>query len=381
MHYEKVKNTLIEVLESSRTNPQLSDLIEKFRKKKVVIYGAGYCGRFILRILSNYNIIPVYFLDINTNICDSIDGIPVYTPTPNNFEIGDKDNAVVILCVISNNKEQSKIIENILAIGYNNVLLCEDIYFSFSRILDTNILTLDYNYYKENESKILECVDLFSDDLSLETYKNNMVAHILRKFNCAQPALDELQYFPSDIHLAKGYSRFVDCGAYNGDTINDLIKLKGIPEAIFAFEPDMDNFSKLSQYVSLNELNNTVLYPCGLSKKTELLHFNMKSSTDSSISKNGDTVIQCTALDEVLKNVSPTFIKMDIEGSEYDALIGAKSIISKYKPDLAICVYHYVNHYFEIPLLINSWDLGYKFYLRAYGDCGNETVMYATSER
>lgn len=72
---------------------------------------------------------------------------------------------------------------------------------------------------------------------------------------------------------------------------------------------------------------------------------------------------------------------MDVEGAEYDALIGARNIISRYRPDLAICVYHYVDHYFEIPLLIDSWKLGYSFYLRTYDSCGNETVMYATCNR
>lgn len=71
---------------------------------------------------------------------------------------------------------------------------------------------------------------------------------------------------------------------------------------------------------------------------------------------------------------------MDIEGSEADALLGAQKTICKYKPDLAICVYHFADDIWEIPLLLDSWNLGYRFYLRTYSSNGFETVLYAVSK-
>lgn len=60
------------------------------------------------------------------------------------------------------------------------------------------------------------------------------------------------------------------------------------------------------------------------------------------------------AIDDILPNFEPTFIKMDIEGAEYEALIGAESIITRSKPNLAICVYHAVNHIWDIPILLKK---------------------------
>jgi len=73
-------------------------------------------------------------------------------------------------------------------------------------------------------------------------------------------------------------------------------------------------------------------------------------TTDSS----SGTIIQCVALDDTLIGWHPTYIKMDIEGAEYDALLGAERLIRSYKPVLAICVYHRPQDIWEIPQLINS---------------------------
>ena len=67
---------------------------------------------------------------------------------------------------------------------------------------------------------------------------------------------------------------------------------------------------------------------------------------------------------------------MDIEGAEIEALQGAQNTIKKYKPTLAISLYHKPEHLFTIPLLINSWNLGYKFYIRSHGNNLLETVLY-----
>jgi len=69
---------------------------------------------------------------------------------------------------------------------------------------------------------------------------------------------------------------------------------------------------------------------------------------------------------------------MDIEGAEPEALVGAKNMICKYLPDLAICVYHSPNHLWEVPLYLNDLNIGYKFYLRNYTGFSIETVLYAT---
>ena len=67
---------------------------------------------------------------------------------------------------------------------------------------------------------------------------------------------------------------------------------------------------------------------------------------------------------------------MDIEGSEKEAILGAKSLISEYSPVLAICLYHKPQDIWELPLLINDINSNYNMYLRIYGSMGLELVLY-----
>ena len=79
----------------------------------------------------------------------------------------------------------------------------------------------------------------------------------------------------------------------------------------------------------------------------------------------------------ILYGEKVTMIKMDIEGYELKALMGAKQIIKEQKPKLAICAYHTFSHLWEIPLLIKSLNPDYKIYLRHHTNLDCETVCYA----
>lgn len=86
------------------------------------------------------------------------------------------------------------------------------------------------------------------------------------------------------------------------------------------------------------------------------------------------------ALDDCLSTFAPTLLKMDIEGAEYDAVQGARQMIRQHRPGLAVCVYHHPDDLWRIPLLIRSWDLGYRFYLRTHAFSGFDLVLYAVAQ-
>ena len=70
---------------------------------------------------------------------------------------------------------------------------------------------------------------------------------------------------------------------------------------------------------------------------------------------------------------------MDIEGAELNALKGAEETIRRFKPKLAITVYHSLNDFWEIPEWLESLGLGYKFYLRHFTIHAEETVLFASA--
>jgi len=164
---------------------------------------------------------------------------------------------------------------------------------------------------------------------------------------------------------------FVDAGAYYGDTISAFLqKTKEKYSHIYVFEPDNDVLSRLNDFCS--PLKNVSLYNiCIYSHKTNI------SMQNDEIFGNDVNLMQADSLDSILDNKPVTFIKMDIEGSEKEAIQGASNIIKTQRPKLAICIYHYMSDLWEIPLLLHEIVPEYKFYIRHHSYGFYETVLYA----
>jgi hypothetical protein len=71
------------------------------------------------------------------------------------------------------------------------------------------------------------------------------------------------------------------------------------------------------------------------------------------------------------------FIKMDIEGAEPIALKGAINTIKRYRPKLAIAIYHSMDDFVSIPKWINDLNLDYELYLGHYTIHAEETIIFA----
>ncbi len=191
------------------------------------------------------------------------------------------------------------------------------------------------------------------------------------------------QYF--DLFVPHEHETFVDCGCYDGST---AFRFAGwcaeggfTYDYIWSFEPDERSYEKCKQ--TLQFLANCSLYPYGISDKNETVSFmangyeNAKIVKGNSINQAQMRSVEVKCLDEFLRNERITFIKMDIEGAEYDALRGASSIIKEQKPRLAISIYHKADHIVLIPELLLTIRPDYKFYIRHYSLLANEIVLYA----
>jgi FkbM family methyltransferase len=192
------------------------------------------------------------------------------------------------------------------------------------------------------------------------------------------------QYFPEGIiHLADNEA-FVDGGAYVGDTIKDFIRRAGSFDKIHSFEPENDNYIKLRNYVGnlTPEINNKInIYKLGLWDRPTMLTIS-GSTCGTYVSRSGssESYAKLDALDNILGEDAPvSYIKLDVEGSERNALLGAYEIIRSRHPRLAVCVYHKLEDIYELPLLIHELNPGYKLYLRHHHLDSNayETVCYA----
>jgi FkbM family methyltransferase len=191
------------------------------------------------------------------------------------------------------------------------------------------------------------------------------------------------QYFPSDFTLPLGNSRFINGGAYDGDTLRSMIEnLGSLGEITVCFEPDLFNFKRLTNNVRklcASSDNRVICLPLGLGDLSRKVSFRGGTSVNSSIDPAGSEQLTVVSIDETLPNFKPTFINMDIEGAEEQALRGAIETIKISKPDLAICVYHSPQQFLAVPSFLADLDLGYKFRLRNYTGFPAETVLYATA--
>ena len=97
----------------------------------------------------------------------------------------------------------------------------------------------------------------------------------------------------------------------------------------------------------------------------------------STVSAEGDVQIELTDIDSEVGDDKVTFIKMDIEGAELNALKGACKTILKNRPRLAICIYHKPEDICEIPEYLLSLVPEYRFWIRHYSSNEWETVLYA----
>ena len=79
-----------------------------------------------------------------------------------------------------------------------------------------------------------------------------------------------------------------------------------------------------------------------------------------------------------LPNVESIFLKMDIEGGEFDALQGALETLKKYRPLLAISIYHRIDDYIRIPYFLKNNLEGYRFFIRHHSRLADETVLYCS---
>lgn len=219
-------------------------------------------------------------------------------------------------------------------------------------------------------------------------YTQEVVAYLQKYFSndCIIPLVSRItlehqlkQYFEESIIEYQDGEVFVDCGCYDFESSEKLMKLCDVKK-IYAFEPDERNLEKVKSNIERLQCGDKVeVFHCGLWDQPASLYFNASGDMMSKIrcDVQEGTKIEVVSLDSVIQE-KVTFIKMDIEGSEIKALQGSRNLIQTYRPKLAISIYHKWEDLVDIPTYIHELVPEYKFYIRHYFYSPAETVLYAT---
>jgi len=221
---------------------------------------------------------------------------------------------------------------------------------------------------------------LYDDEYSQKTYIAIIEQRLTLEGQCIKDIYKpiEIQYFDPELIKLSDSEFFVDGGAYTGDTVVSFLKAyRGKSGTVYSFEPDPATFKELKKKIINLNVKNVLLYPYALGEKGSTLMFKNNLNLGSSLDEAGSLEVKVVSLDSVLKNKKVTFIKFDIEGAELSALRGAKNIILKQQPTLAICLYHKPQDLWEIPLLVKSFGCYNKLYFRKYDDTAYDIILYA----
>lgn len=284
----------------------------------------------------------------------------------------DYNESVIINCIIEGQPMNVKRL-----IAKTNAAKSSD-YFKIQLAFSDELQPIDY---MSETNEILEYKDEYNtvfakleDERSRKEFEEVLNFRINREIEFMKDFRFRLaeQYFEDFISLQPG-SNFVDAGGFDGFTSATFAEKYPGYGKIFYFEPSPESF-ELSKN-ALNKVRSVVYFQNGLWNKTEQLRFNSDMGNSSRISDSGEEIINAVSLDDAIKE-KVDFIKIDIEGSEQQALAGASETIKKFKPVIAVCVYHRQRDMVEIPAYLLKLNPSYKIYFRHYTQGTCESVMY-----
>ncbi len=223
-------------------------------------------------------------------------------------------------------------------------------------------IVFDEEFVAENAVDMNRAYELFADDMSRQVFEN-----VLMFYHTGDIALldsittDKDEAFENILKLGKN-EVYLDLGAYNGDTVEEFLRYTGgAYKKITALEPNAKNFKKL--YENCSALENTELLQLGAWSEKATLIFNNKAGRNSAVAEKG-VETQVDAVDNILGGGSVTYVKADVEGADYETLLGMRNTLKTCKPKLNFAAYHRFEDIFRLPLLIHEMNPEYKIYLR-----------------
>jgi len=342
---------------------------------KVYLYGAGQLGKSALALLRQCGITPAGFLDSSpVKHGTVVDGLPVFSV--GHLSDGTVPSHLVVITVYN----CLPVLESLNKAGVAAVTFAQLAWTVGGPLLPYLSVERPQELWPHRDA-IRRAGAIWVDHNSREEYLAQLRWSLtLDPF--ALPHHDDPRdtYFDNGIVRWGDHEVFIDCGAYDGDSLAAFMaRCPTYAEAI-GLEPDpLNRAACVRRFGGDGAMKRARvrLLPYAASDSRGLLTFQSLGTVASAVGTSG-TEVSAAPLDELVSTPPPTFIKMDIEGAEPLALRGAARIMRDYAPTIAACLYHERRHLWEIPLQIAEAQPKYKLFLRRYADECWETVCYAS---
>jgi FkbM family methyltransferase len=341
---------------------------------KLVLCGAGYFGRLLLQGLRANDVEPLAFADNNR----ALHGTTVQGLQVDSIESSVRKFPGATFVVTAYNP--SALTAQLRGLGVAPASARALCYANPETLLPQHAMTLPSTVIAAKRD-VLAGADVWADDESRAEYEHLIRWHLLTEPPPRKAGPPSDTYFPPKIVTLTSDERFVDCGAFDGDSLKDFItRTKGKFGRIDAMEPDPHNIAALETFTTglpPEQGAKVHIHPVAVGARESTLRFKTGMGPGSSITAEGDYEVRCVPLDRELAGVAPTFIKIDVEGAEPDVIRGGAGLIAAHAPTMAIVLYHRTSDMWTIPLALRTLRPDYKLYLRRYAEDCWETVCYA----
>lgn len=338
----------------------------KAEKRPIYIYGMGDGALKIMSVFRKYGIqLKGIFASDDFVRGHSFEGYKVHRLS----EVEEMETDFVVVLAFAAGYQS--IVDKIHEIAEKHTLYVPDV-----PVTGGGLFT--YDYCVQNASKLREVYDSLADDFSRKVYANIInfkISGDITYLDAVTTPKAEIYHEIIKPHMGETY---VDLGAYNGDTIREVLEFThGRYTGIYAVEPDKKNYKKLMKFV--DGMKSVYTYNTAAWCIDTELPFAAKAGRQSAISADSANLISARSVDSILGRKMATIIKMDVEGFEREALWGSAQTIARYSPKLMVSLYHRNEDIFELPLLVKMLNPNYKLYIRhqLYIPAW-ETNLYAT---
>ena len=219
----------------------------------------------------------------------------------------------------------------------------------------------DDSFLARFREDIEKAFSLLADDKSRRVFKG-----VLDFYYTGRPEYlkaiesDKSEAFENILRLKN--ESFLDLGAYRGDTVDEFLHYTDGYTDITAVEPNPKNYKKLREHIS--DIKNASAINAGISDVGGIMRIGKKAGRMPTLGDESGVEVPVVTVDSL--SCQPSYIKVDIEGTESAMLRGARRTIGMYKPKLNLAAYHRSEDFFSLILQLHAINPDYKIYLRKH---------------